>query len=84
MKIMIIDGGEYVDRNEAADELAEDYNTLFKTGLWPKLRAELELAFEHDPKKLAAILKVFDERAALADAEAAKQIATLRRGAEAH
>jgi hypothetical protein len=84
MKIMILDGEQYVDRQEAADELAEDYNTLFKTGLWPKLRAKLELAFEHDPEQLTAILKTFDEQTALADAEAAKHIARLRRGAETH
>jgi hypothetical protein len=83
MKTMIIDGVEYVDRNEAADELAEDYEVLIKAEL-PKLRAKLELAFEHDPEQLTAILKTFDEQTALADAEAAKHIARLRRGSETH
>jgi hypothetical protein len=31
--------------------MAEDYNTLFKTGLWPNLRAKMEQAFGDDPKE---------------------------------
>jgi hypothetical protein len=83
MKTMIIDGVEYVDRQEAADEMAEDYEVLIKAEL-AKLRAKLERAFEHDPEKLAAIMRVVDKQEAPADAEAAKHIARLRRGAETH
>jgi hypothetical protein len=83
MKIMNIDGVEYVDRDQAADEMAEDYEVLIKAEL-AKLRTRLELAFEHDPKNLASIMRSFDKQTALLDSEAAKHIAKLRRGAEAH
>jgi hypothetical protein len=49
MKTMIIDGEQYADRQEAADELAEDYEVLIKAEL-AELRARLELAFDHDRK----------------------------------
>jgi hypothetical protein len=44
--------------------------------------AALEQAFDGDPKMQAAILRVVDEQAARADAEAAKAIALLRCGGE--
>jgi hypothetical protein len=43
--------------------------------------AALEQAFDGDPK-MQAVLRVVDEQAARADAEAAKHIAQLRYGAE--
>jgi hypothetical protein len=44
--------------------------------------AALEQAFDGDPKMQAAVLRVVDEQAARAYAEAAKHIAQLRYGAE--
>jgi hypothetical protein len=79
MKIVSIDGEEFVDRDEVADELAEDYAILIRAEL-ARLKAELAQAFDAEPEKRAAVLRVLDEQLALADAQAAEAIAQLRYG----
>jgi hypothetical protein len=82
MRTWTIDGVEYADRQEAADELTADYEALIKNGLWPKLRAELEQAFDGDPKMQAAVLRVVDEQAAQGGCGGgeAHRCASMRRG----
>jgi hypothetical protein len=77
MKTFMIDGVEYVDRQEAAHAMAEDYALIIGQE-WTLIRANIERAFAEQPDTLAAALRVLEEQKALADKSAARAIDRLR------